>query len=86
MCLPNWKYPKDGSKRAGNFPTTVLYYNTFHIKRRGQNLTPGEKLVSSDLKRREFGENLTLLSEEFRFRSFPDQARSELFRIFTNAH
>ena len=36
-----------------------------------------------DLERREFGENLALLSEEFKFWSFPDPARSELFRNLT---
>ena len=36
--------------------------------------------------RREFSKNLALLSEEFRFRSFPDPARSELFRNLTITH
>ena len=39
-----------------------------------------------DLERREFSKNLALLSEEFRFRSFPDPARSELFRNLTITH
>jgi len=39
-----------------------------------------------DLERREFVENLALLSEEFKFWSFLDPARSELFRNLTITH
>lgn len=39
-----------------------------------------------DLERREFGETLALLSEEIKFWSFPDPARSELFRNLTITH
>jgi len=39
-----------------------------------------------DLERREFVENLALLSEEFKFWSFLDPARSKLFRNLTITH